>query len=408
MVRAVLELAEPADVWYALPAEMAGTLRMEAAASVAEMTAAIRSGVTEYSLPLDDAYASTLGRAVRHAVGTFIDRVEDPGTPMSAIVAEFREIGFATAREGHSLEPLQAAMRLSARVGWRRLCRVAGEQGLDMLMLGHIGEAIFVYLDELAAASARGYLEARSELADERDRRRRKLLDMILAEPPAAADAIAGIAKAAGWALPRRIAVIALGDRPSGDAATVPALPPGALIDWGRREPCVLVPDPDGPGRLSRIEQAMLGWEAAIGPVVPLARANMSLRWARAALGLATRGVIGGHGRLVRCDEHLSTLLIFSDEELAGALRAAQLAPLERLRPAQQDRLAETLLAWLQHGGNANEVAVCVHVHPQTVRYRLRQVDDLFGDQLRDPDRRFELEIALRARQMLQHAQPPR
>ena len=67
----------------------------------------------------------------------------------------------------------------------------------------------------------------------------------------------------------------------------MPALPPGALIDWGRREPCVLVPDPDGPGRLSRIEQAMLGWEAAMGPVVPLARANMSLRWARAALGLA-------------------------------------------------------------------------------------------------------------------------
>ncbi len=72
MVRAVLELAEPTDVWHVLPAEMAGTLRMEAAASVAEMTAAIRSEVTEYSLPLDDAYASTLGRAVRHAVGTFI------------------------------------------------------------------------------------------------------------------------------------------------------------------------------------------------------------------------------------------------------------------------------------------------------------------------------------------------
>ena len=93
--------------------------------------------------------------------------------------------------------------------------------------------------------------------------------------------------------------------------------------------------------------------------------------------------------------------VIFSDEELADALRAARLAPLQRLRPAQQDRLAETLLAWLQHGCNANEVAQHVHVHPQTVRYRLRQVEDLFGDQLRDPDRRSELEIALRARHML-------
>jgi DNA-binding PucR family transcriptional regulator len=103
----------------------------------------------------------------------------------------------------------------------------------------------------------------------------------------------------------------------------------------------------------------------------------------------------------LRLEADASVTEIFSDEELAGALRAAQLGPLQRLRPAQQDRLAETLLGWLQHGCNANEVAQQVHVHPQTVRYRLRQVEDLFGDQLRDPDRRFELEIALRARHML-------
>ena len=93
----------------------------------------------------------------------------------------------------------------------------------------------------------------------------------------------------------------------------------------------------------------------------------------------------------------------WGDEDLTRALCAARLAPLQRLRPAQRDRLASTLLIWLQHGCNANEVAARMHVHPQTVRYRLRQVDDLFGDQLRDPDRRFELEIALRARQLLTH-----
>jgi hypothetical protein len=276
--------------------------------------------------------------------------------------------------------------------------------GLDMLVLGHIGEAIFVYLDELAAAAGRGYLAARAELAGERERRRRKLLDAILAQPTAGPEVVADLASAAGWALPRRVAVAVLGERPAADASTSPALPPGALIDWSRREPCMLIPDPDGPGRLARIERALLGWEAVLGPVVPLARAATSLRWALLAVGLAVRGVIGSHQHLVRCDEHLSTLLTFSDEELAGALRAARLAPLQRLRPAQQDRLAEALLAWLQHGCDANEVAQHVHVHPQTVRYRLRQVEDLFGDQLRDPDRRFELEIALRARHMLRRS----
>ena len=41
-----------------------------------------------------------------------------------------------------------------------------------------------------------------------------------------------------------------------------------------------------------------------------------------------------------------------------------------------------------------------IHVHPQTVRYRLRQIQELFGDQLRDPDRRFELQLALRLRKL--------
>ena len=174
------------------------------------------------------------------------------------------------------------------------------------------------------------------------------------------------------------------------------------LIDWSRREPCLLIPDPDRSGRIAAVTRALTGWAAAMGPVEPLDRAAASLHWARRALGLAERGIIDGRRDLVRCDEHLATLLMFADEELAAALRAARLAPLQRLRPAQRDRLAETLLIWLQHGCNANEVALQVHVHPQTVRYRLRQADDLFGDQLRDPDRRFELEIALRARRLLQ------
>jgi len=115
--------------------------------------------------------------------------------------------------------------------------------------------------------------------------------------------------------------------------------------------------------------------------------------------------VIAGPGP-VRCDQHLSTLLILADEDLAGTLRSSRLAPLARLRPGQRDRIADTLLAWLQSGENAAEVAQRIHVHPQTVRYRLRQIQELFGDQLRDPDRRFELQLALRIRMLTASREP--
>ncbi|MGW4641011.1 helix-turn-helix domain-containing protein [Sphaerisporangium sp. NPDC004334] len=97
----------------------------------------------------------------------------------------------------------------------------------------------------------------------------------------------------------------------------------------------------------------------------------------------------------------MAALVVFRDEELVAALAAVRLAPLAHLCPRQRDRLAETLLAWLRYGRGAGEVAARLHVHPQTVRYRLRQLEELYGDQLADPDVRFELEVVLRARQAL-------
>ncbi|MFD0538725.1 helix-turn-helix domain-containing protein [Actinomadura luteofluorescens] len=38
-----------------------------------------------------------------------------------------------------------------------------------------------------------------------------------------------------------------------------------------------------------------------------------------------------------------------------------------------------------------------LHLHPQTVRYRLRQLDDLFGDAVHAASDRLELHMALRA-----------
>jgi len=378
-----------------LPAQTAAVVRARLSGAVPEMIEVIGRAVPEYASQPHPDSQQRLADAVTAAVAQFIAHITEPGRSTQAITAEFRAIGSAAAREGGNLDAPQNALRLGARVAWRWLCEA--DAGLDLRELSGVGETVFAYLDELAAACAQGYAEALAQTAEERQRRSRRLLATILSEPPPGAELLAGLARAAGWVLPAQVAVAALGEGRPQDALV---LPPGVLADVNRPDPCLLLPDPDGPGRRAVIDRALRGRPAAIGPSVPLARAAMSLRWARQALALARAGVIPAARGPVRCDQHLSTLLILADEDLARALGNSRLAPLARLRAGQRDRIAETLLAWLQLGENAAAVAHQLHVHPQTVRYRLRQVHELFGDQLRDPERRFELQLALRVRRL--------
>jgi DNA-binding PucR family transcriptional regulator len=93
--------------------------------------------------------------------------------------------------------------------------------------------------------------------------------------------------------------------------------------------------------------------------------------------------------------DHLADLVVGADPTSLQDLRDEVLAPLQGLSPGAADRLRETLRAWLLHLGRRSEVADALHVHPQTVRYRMSQVRDLYGDRLEDPATVQALIIAL-------------
>ena len=63
--------------------------------------------------------------------------------------------------------------------------------------------------------------------------------------------------------------------------------------------------------------------------------------------------------------------------------------------PGAREKLAETLRAWLLHHGRREQVAAELFVHPQTVRYRMGQLRELYGKRLEDPRTVLELTIAL-------------
>ena len=157
------------------------------------------------------------------------------------------------------------------------------------------------------------------------------------------------------------------------------------------------IPDPEAPGRRAQLESALDDVPAALGPTVVPERAPLSLARARAAHALVLDGRVGD-APLVVADEHLPALLLHAgDGALATDLAARALAPLDDLRPGARGRLRTTLRAWLDHPGQVTRVAGELHVHPQTVRYRVAQLRELFGERLEDADARFELALALRA-----------
>jgi DNA-binding PucR family transcriptional regulator len=103
----------------------------------------------------------------------------------------------------------------------------------------------------------------------------------------------------------------------------------------------------------------------------------------------------------INARDHLPTLILLGDEELAAALAADRLAPLLELPLPERVRLLETLRSWLEHQRHTPRVADELHVHPQTVRYRVGRLRELLGERLDSADGRFELQMALRARRRL-------
>ena len=113
----------------------------------------------------------------------------------------------------------------------------------------------------------------------------------------------------------------------------------------------------------------------------------------------------GGAGALtpagpapVDTDRNLAALVVAADPDALADLRATALAPLADVRPSTAEKLEATLRSWLLHQGRRDDVAAELFVHPQTVRYRMGQLRELYGDRLDDPDTVLELTLALALR----------
>lgn len=362
-----------------------------------DMIREIREGVPVYGFPLNGEFGRILVTSVERAIIQVVESMRGAAIDTTAWDDWFRHVGRIQYLEGWSMDAMQSAIRIGTRVAWRHIRAASESLGVPSDVTFTFADALFRYTDELAAVAIAGYTEAQAQAQGTMERRRQQLLRMLTSADPASPQAVAELAGATGWPLPAEVCVVALEKQKGRQSLPDTMLDRDILVDLESDHPCLVVPG--SPAKLAGFELELNGRKAAIGPVVPLVETHRSLATARRAIVLARRGLLDD-GDMIQCADHLTTLALCADEFLLKQLSDRALAPLAGLTVKQRTRLSETLFAWLGARGGVNEVADRLGIHPQTVRYRMNQITDLFGARLDDPDERLELEIALRARQL--------
>ncbi|MGY1793688.1 PucR family transcriptional regulator [Geodermatophilus sp. SYSU D00525] len=382
-------------------ADVAAAMRTELP-SVAERTvAAIVVEVPSYA----EAFRGPMGRKIENAVqlalGGFLELATggaDASRPVDPAIESAYALGRGEARTGRSMDALLSAYRVGARVAWRHLSETAVAAGMPAAALARFAELVFAYIDQLSAASASGHADQLAASGRVRRRHLERLAELLVTGAPPYE--LITAAERADWTPPRTLTAVLLSEAGVREAtAVLDARTLQAGEDLPGAEPSteravLLVPDAEGFARAALLK-VLSGRDAVVGPARPWQEARSSYSRALRALqvGLSPDG-----DAPVDTEQRLADLVLRADGEALADLRAQVLAPLDGLGPGPREKLVETLRSWLLHHGRREQVAAELFVHPQTVRYRMGQLRELFGRHLDDPQTVLELTLALGCR----------
>ena len=375
-----------------LPPQLVEVLRAQLPTVADRAVGAIIEEVPTYTGAFAGPMGNTIRNAVQFALGGFLTLASRAASgPMSAAIEGAYQLGRGEARSGRSAEALLSAYRIGARVSWRDMSQAALHSGIDAAQLSRFAELVFAYIDELSAASVAGHADELQSSGRLRQRNLERLARALLSD--ADPESIVAAAERAEWVPPAALTAVVLPESQVAHALTAldaqtlqaadntPGVAQGSTV--------LLVPTS---GTLSASRPALLaalrGSDAVVGP---------SLSWLEVAASLrrALRCVALGFEGIVDTDEQLRTLVLDADPRARSDLRSQVLAPLQQVRPSTAEKLTDTLRAWLRHQGRRDAVAQELFVHAQTVRYRVGQLRELYGDRLEDPTFILDATLAL-------------
>jgi hypothetical protein len=325
-------------------------------------------------------------RVIDRSLRAFIETFRTGRPPDSDALGPLRESATRRAEEGVPLEALLAAYHLGGRICADHVA--AGfrpEELADALTLNRL---ILDFLQTVTAAVSASYFEERQTIAGEDQATRQSLLTALLDGGPAAE-----VARRSGLRLPGRYVVLGLAfgshadeQQPGVDAKIVarrklrrirveldrtPAGP--AMSSLSPADGIALLPE-----SAASLEDLRVRMSKAAGVEVTLTATTAAPAEVPRAVTLVQELLEVVRIYRLPAGVHLLDDLVLEYQLTRPSPARDQLALLVAPLVARPD-LLQTLRCYLSHGRSRRLTAAELHVHANTVDYRLRQVDKLTG-----------------------------
>jgi len=340
------------------------------------MVAAFRNSISGYRRLPDLLIEGNIVDIVEHNLEVFRSTTLAGREPAEVELEAFRASARVRAGEGMPLEDLLHAYRLGGRLAWKAVVEIAQPDERDGLLVG--AEILMRYIDTVAATIAKAYLDTRQHVVSEDERRLRVLLRTLCEDDgPLMADT-SSLASHAGIPVAehyRPFALTTLGEgaiRHGQMAADLRAQRILALTE-GHRVSGLLA---DGqelrppPGTL-----------LAVDTLTPRGALTAVLERARLVVDVGRQ--LGRTGE-VGVDDIALELLLAGSPQTAELVVARVLGPL-RGAAGRRAELETTLRTFIDAKTDRRSAASELHIHPHTLDYRLRRVEELTELRLADP-----------------------
>jgi PucR C-terminal helix-turn-helix domain len=363
--------------------EVVGSLVGEIEAELDELVDAIGARIRAEIPDFRRLPAGALAGAIRGNVARALAALRDLREPTAAELERAAAIGRERAEQGLTVDAVLHAYRISISAVWSRFGELARARGADVATVLAFSETLWVWADAVMDVVGAAHREVELEQAREEQQRRDAF---VLALLTGTLDADDLRRESATFGLDPERAYVVFRARAPQRFASALAGPAGLVTAL----------DHDLAGVAAGAPEAPAGVTVGVAP--PARLEGIPTAFAHASRALQTALAFGEEGAFSLADLSIRPAIL-ADEALGDAFAARYLAPLTALGRLGSE-LESTLRTWLENDMRIDETARALHVHPNTLRHRLRRFEEATGATLRDPDDLVELWWALERRRL--------